>query len=63
MGILGRPRRRKNGAVETAQRAVRQTAGVAIERTPVSHRGEWKGIAHAETNKTVCGTGLVELKP
>src|SRR5215831_19043169 len=32
MGILGRPRRRKNGAVENAQRAARETAGTALLR-------------------------------
>ena len=32
MGILGRPRRRKNGAVENAQRAARETDGAALLR-------------------------------
>ena len=32
MGILGRPRRRKAGAVENAQRAVGETAGAALLR-------------------------------
>jgi hypothetical protein len=32
MGILGRPRRRKNGAVENAQRPARETDGAALLR-------------------------------
>ena len=32
MGILGRPRRRKDGAVENEQRAISETAGAALLR-------------------------------
>ena|SRR5215472_6420915 len=32
MGILGRPRRRKRGAGDNAQKAVRETAGAALLR-------------------------------